>query len=702
LPRYRTDSEIAMEISPASTPPSPPSATAETPKSSRHRRDSVSDVVDITVSYDFGWDKRGNGFQYNSHSGRGCLIGKQTKKILGYRVVSAYCYMCARGLKPDNHVCARNYKGSSKGMEPKTAVDLIVKNPDLAEAGVRVSTVIADKDSSTTAALNRESSHPIRKIVDLNHEIKSVGKRLWKLKTKEGYNFLTAVAIDYLKRCLSYAITANAGDAEKVKNAILNITPHTFGEHQGCSTTWCKAQNNPEYKFKHLPGGKAFSNPNFRRALTAIFTEESALAQQLAPVGSSLQNESFNHMCVTRAPKTRHYCGTNALQIRVASAVCTKNYGAGYLERSFQKAHLSPSTSKFRKALQKKSEWRGEHQKKVPVKRRRLYLKMKNTWKEAGASAKEGVSYASGMASTMERAADASSIRSWLPEPTPLLQTCRPVLVDIETTGFSGDADIVQIAAKCGDAEFNAFIIPQKKFDPRASEVTGMTVEGGRLKRNGEVLTTVPAEQAVRDFFNFLKSCSSQVILAGHNFERFDGPRIMKLFAAHELAQHLCSITFGITDTLPLIKQGPIKKQALLASTYLKGPYWEDALKNAHDALADCRILQGLLHHFEVSDNQLIESVLPIKDFMEKCVSNNRRNRYRPQLMVMKNHGVSEGMIGKMAAQGVTIEELTQEYAKHGRRGLEVCLGVQLGGKPRVTKCKKVLDKIESFLKCAS
>jgi len=49
-------------------------------------------------------------------------------------------------------------------------------------------------------------------------------------------------------------------------------------------------------------------------------------------------------------------------------------------------------------------------------------------------------------------------------------------------------------------------------------------------------------------------------------------------------------------------------------------------------------------------------------------------------------HGVSKGMIGKMANEEVTVAELCGEYWKHGRKGLEVYLGVQLSGKPMVTK----------------
>jgi len=75
------------------------------------------------------------------------------------------------------------------------------------------------------------------------------------------------------------------------------------------------------------------------------------------------------------------------------------------------------------------------------------------------------------------------------------------------------------------------------------------------------------------------------------------------------------------------------------------------------------------------------------------------KEKILPQLQGMQQHGVSKTMIGKMAEQGVTTQELNEEYRKYGRKGLEVCLAVNVCGKPRVTKSKKILDKIEAYLK---
>ena len=499
-------------------------------------------VVDIVVKYDFGWDKRGNGFVYNSHSGRGSVVGNKSDKILAYKVLSTYCCTCARGSK-DEHICVKNHTGSAKSMEPKAAVDLCLNNPDLDAAGVRVTGFVGDKDSSTIAALRRESQHHIQKYLDRNHNIKSVNNALYNLK-KGQHPFLTKGIIEYLKRCVTYAIMQNQGNAEGLKKDVLNVAPHVYGDHSTCREEWCHAKNNSSYVYKNLPGGKPLADPAFRMDLEAILHDQAGQAVELAHGGTTQVNENFNYMVNVRAPKQRHYSGTPALGRRVAAAVCQKNYGSEHLERTFEKVNLSPSVSSFRRSQQKRHNYIADYIRKPQFKKRRLFGKMKDSWKDAASTAAEGLTYVSGMGNVMERAADASRVSSWLPEDTPLKEDCRVVFVDIETTGFKATDDVVQIAAKCEDRKFNVYMVPRSRFHPEASRVTGFTVEEGSLFRRNELLVTTPPQEAVRKFLDFLKECSQQVVLVGHNFHRFDGPRLMRLFAEHDLAKELCAITF--------------------------------------------------------------------------------------------------------------------------------------------------------------
>lgn len=337
-------------------------------------------------------------------------------------------------------------------------------------------------------------------------------------------------------------------------------------------------------------------------------------------------------------------------------------------------------------------------QAKPEIKKRRLLLQLRQNSKQAGQNSSEGLTYCSGMGTTMERAAAATnSASSWMPEPTDLLPTCRAVIVDIETSGLAPSASIVQLAAKCGELQFSSNVVPLRQMDPQAAAVTGLSIVGGKLYRHGQLLTTVTSKKSAMDFVEFLKNCASQVVLVGHNIIRFDAPRIINLLTMHGLLRDFCNVCFGLVDTLPLIAQGKLKKQDLLAATYLKGPEWAPLIKGAHDALTDCILLDGLLRHFNKYE-VILENPVSIREFLGRQAALKKKKDIIPTLQGLLQYGVSKTMISKMAQTGVTLKELREEYTKHGRKGLEVCLGVQINGKPRVTTRKNIVDNVEKFL----
>ena len=55
------------------------------------------------------------------------------------------------------------------------------------------------------------------------------------------------------------------------------------------------------------------------------------------------------------------------------------------------------------------------------------------------------------------------------------------VYFDLETTGLDTNAEIVQLAAKCGKYEFNAYVNPSKEISRSASKVTELTNFAGML-----------------------------------------------------------------------------------------------------------------------------------------------------------------------------------------------------------------------------
>lgn len=110
------------------------------------------ETVDVTVSYDMSWRKRGKAF--DSSSGMGSVIGAKTRKVIAYGTRNQQCRTCKQAeclqRSPKIHDCKVNHEGSSKSMEASLAVELFNEAP---QRGMRYSTYVGDEDSTTESRL---------------------------------------------------------------------------------------------------------------------------------------------------------------------------------------------------------------------------------------------------------------------------------------------------------------------------------------------------------------------------------------------------------------------------------------------------------------------------------------------------------------------------------------------------------------------
>jgi len=184
-------------------------------------------------------------------------------------------------------------------------------------------------------------------------------------------------------------------------------------------------------------------------------------AEKLAPCGSSQANESFNRTVCSKAPKAIHYSNSESLDFRVAVAVCTKNIGGeGTIEKINQEKGLSPGafSKSYRRRLDEKRKRESRRSKTTAFKRNRLTGKKARSLRRALMESREGVTYQSGMDYGSTAGED---IDDPVPLPTSSTDT-KVVIFDLETTGLGKNAEVVQIAAKFGDAEFNQYILPAR------------------------------------------------------------------------------------------------------------------------------------------------------------------------------------------------------------------------------------------------
>ncbi|XP_063768254.1 uncharacterized protein LOC134883770 isoform X2 [Eleginops maclovinus] len=129
------------------------------------------------------------------------------------------------------------------------------------------------------------------------------------------------------------------------------------------------------------------------------------------------------------------------------------------------------------------------------------------------------------------------------------------VFFDLETTGLCVKrCHITQLGASYEDYNFDQYILPRIPIQEKASELTGMTVSGGRLFVYGQRVKTVFVYRALKSFINFLGDFHGPVLLAAHNSRRFDELVLMRLLAKFSLFKRFKKVVSGFVDTLLLSK----------------------------------------------------------------------------------------------------------------------------------------------------
>ncbi|MFT7814430.1 uncharacterized protein LOC107076968 [Arapaima gigas] len=170
------------------------------------------------------------------------------------------------------------------------------------------------------------------------------------------------------------------------------------------------------------------------------------------------------------------------------------------------------------------------------------------------------------------------------------------VFFDLETTGLDIlSCDIVQMSAVCGDVSFNMHMLPRCRMSAEASRVTGFTVQDDTLFLHGQPVDTVPRQQALVAFVDFVCSFRKPVLVA-HNALRFDAPVLIRALREFALQSKLEHILDGFLDTFLLSKElhKGVRKysQEYLVLLFLKKTY------KAHNALEDVKALQELFYHW--------------------------------------------------------------------------------------------------------
>ena len=276
----------------------------------------------------------------------------------------------------------------------------------------------------------------------------------------------------------------------------------------------------------------------------------------------------------------------------------------------------------------------------------------------------------------------------------------RYVYFDIETTSLDRSCDIIQLAAVCGEAVFNRYVMPNKTITPQAEIVTNFQVLNGQLYYKQAPVNAITIAQCVAEFIQWLQNdVRGAIVLVGHNCKVFDAPRLMNHIALTGNLSAFNNAVVGFCDTLPMFRtvyKGQIKKftQVNLAQCILDKEY------NAHNAEDDAKTLEDIVQHSIATREDLKKHSFSVECVLQDTKRWQSRKLNESSFDEMRDKNVcSAGIVNKMSSSGLSFRSLRAACSRNGLSGIETLLSEKdSNGRIRVTKSKRIINAIYEFL----
>lgn len=178
---------------------------------------------------------------------------------------------------------------------------------------------------------------------------------------------------------------------------------------------------------------------------------------------------------------------------------------------------------------------------------------------------------------------------------------CEPILIHFIIL-FTGTnvCNIIQLAAVCGVHTFNRYTVPMEALTKDVTDLTGFTVHGSCLYRNGYPVPTIPLKDLLIHFIDYLDNFHHPILVA-HNALHFDVPVLMRVLEENGLKQQFTQVVSGFVDTYQLSKHiypGLPRGYSLkaLVKQFLGQQF------DAHNAEEDAKILEKLFYKWNPND----------------------------------------------------------------------------------------------------
>jgi len=156
-------------------------------------------------------------------------------------------------------------------------------------------------------------------------------------------------------------------------------------------------------------------------------------------------------------------------------------------------------------------------------------------------------------------------------------------------------------------------------------------------------------------------------------------------------------IVKGFSDSLLIIKEKlpqRVKDKKRFSVEALVTDFLVDVnSQSLHNAVEDVRILGELLRKLEISNTIIREKSKDMSFILKKQNDQVTESLNKASLQEYQNF-ITRGMMTKMAKARINKSILKKVFETSGEDGLRFLMSENIGGRPRVTNNKKVLQKI--------
>eukprot|EP00105_Crassostrea_gigas_P043178 XP_019927326.1 PREDICTED: uncharacterized protein LOC105339156 [Crassostrea gigas] len=274
-----------------------------------------------------------------------------------------------------------------------------------------------------------------------------------------------------------------------------------------------------------------------------------------------------------------------------------------------------------------------------------------------------------------------------------------PVYFDLETTELGRNSHITQMAAVCGENQWQCFVKPKVPISTSASDVTCITMRGSQMFHRGKPVHSSNLSFALESFVEFISRQRKWAVLSGHNIKSYDCHVLFNALEAVPKMDTFKDHVAGFVDTKLLFRSQfpglPSYSQQALVSSFLHCDY------AAHDALQDVVFLQRLVRLVNFDEHNRLKASfsLPCATFSHESLRVTAHNL--PSLQGLVNEKIITKCMGrKIAASDLNYAALKLAFSRGEEEGIRQVLSEECGSRPRVTKSSIIIHSIaEHFIR---